>query len=365
MKRSVTLMLVGAGLAAAFAAGFAAGRRGGAGESHPPAEDYEIRGGGHGYTNPLLECEIAGERHYRVLRPFGARLGALVADLRKAGRAVAIAVYFRDLNNGPWVGYQEQERFVPASLAKMPVVLASFLRAEAVPGFLEQRIVHKGLAEEQDPGFVSPEANLERGKSYSVDELIQRVARYSDNTAARLLAGALPPGLLEQVYADLGIDPARMASPEPTLSPREYASFFRVLYNASYLNLPHSEQALRYFDQSTFELGLVAGVPEGTPVSHKFGVWEGESAGSASPLQLHDCGIVYHPRRPYLLCVMTAGKNYVEMSAAIADVSRFVWGEIERNITRAGGPQDIGGLSNCPTTSRALSFLAGTVSFGQ
>ena len=95
--------------------------------------------------------------------------------------------------------------------------------------------------------------------TYTVDELILRVARYSDNAAARLLSRALPPRLLQQVYFDLGVDPQRLKDREFALSPREYGAFFRVLYNASYLSKPFSEQALRYFDQSTFELGLVAG----------------------------------------------------------------------------------------------------------
>lgn len=336
MKRLLGPALILAGLAAALAAGFALGRRAGEREQASAEGSYEIRGGGFAYINPLLECEIADERLYRAIRPFGDRLAGEVERLEREERAGSIAVYFRDLNNGPWIGHHEKRRFVAASLAKMPVVIAAFRQTEAVPGFLGRRVVHEGLAEERDPGFVNPESNLERGKAYSLDELIQRIARFSDNASARLLARELPPGLLERVYADLGLDPERMAGADPTLSPREYGSFFRVLYNASYLNKAHSDLALRYFDQSSFELGLVAGVPGGTPVAHKFGVWEDESRSSAAPLQLHDCGIIYHPRRPYFLCVMTNGRNYVDMASAIAAISRFVWGEIERNLERPG-----------------------------
>lgn len=144
--------------------------------------------------------------------------------------------------------------------------------------------MYQGLAEERDPGFLNPESNLQRGKSHTVEELVLQIARYSDNTAAKLLTQAIAPRLLREVYLDLGADPQRLASRDFALSPKEYGAFFMVLYNASFLSRQHSEEALEYFDQSTFELGLVAGVPEGTPVSHKFGVWEKPPSGSGSSL---------------------------------------------------------------------------------
>lgn len=326
--------LVGLGLIAVFAAGVATGRLAEFGEKVEPREDREIREGRQGYTNPLLECELAEERLYTFLRPFGGQLEKLIAALERGQQVGSIAVYFRDLNSGPWIGHDEKKHYIPASLAKLPVVIACFRQTEIDPGFLLRKVVFEGIAEERDPGFLNPESNMERGRSYSVDELILRVAKYSDNTAARLLAQAVPPVLLQAVYFDLGVDPERLKNKDFSLSPKEYSAFFRVLYNASYLSKRYSEQALEYFDRSTFELGLVAGVPEGTAVSHKFGVWEDSSPGGQLSLQLHDCGIIYHPQHPYLLCVMTAGKNYVDMTKAIAAVSRFTYQQVDRDPRR-------------------------------
>jgi beta-lactamase class A len=237
-----------------------------------------------------------------------------------------VAVYYRDLDNGPWVGYRERDAFFPASLAKVPIVLACLRRAEADPGFLSRRVVNAGSGDEKVPGFMNPEVNLERGASYTVQQLILRVAEYSDNAAAQLLAEAVGPKALAGVYADLGLG-GRSGDGSGQMSPKEYGALFRILYNASYLDRARSELALEWFARSTFELGLVAGVPQDVVVSHKFGVWEGR--GETAPLQLHDCGIVYHPGSPYLLCVMTAGGNYVRMTSAIAEVSRFVYRQVD------------------------------------
>jgi beta-lactamase class A len=344
VKPGLRAILLAALPIAAYAIGLEVGRSSASRERAPRGESYEIRAGGHSYTNPLLECEVDSERLYREIRPFGARLDELAASLEREERVTTIAVYFRDLNNGAWVGHREKRKFVPASLAKMPVVIAALVQADGDPGFLARTIKYAGGDEERDPGFLNPESNLEHGRSYSVDELLRRIARFSDNAAANLLARALPPGTLERVYADLGVDPGHIAAADFVLSPQEYGSFFRVLYNASYLSRNSSERALRYLEESTFELGLVAGVPAGVHVSHKFGVWEDGKPGSPAPLQLHDCGIVYHPNRPYLLCVMTTGKNYVRMATAIEEVSRFVWREVEGNLERPGfAPPPAGG----------------------
>jgi hypothetical protein len=73
--------------------------------------------------------------------------------------------------------------------------------------------------------------------------------------------------------------------------------------------------------ESTFTQGIVAGVPAGTRVSHKFG----EFSAGTNLKQLHDCGIVYKPAHPYILCVMTQGNDFNNLAATIAKISKTVW----------------------------------------
>ena len=112
------------------------------------------------------------------------------------------------------------------------------------------------------------------------------------------------------------------------LSAENYASFFRVLFNASYLSRSLSEKALSLLAQSDFKDGLVAGVPPGIKVAHKFGFRITGINGEIK--QLHDCGIIYYPRHPYLLCIMTSGKSYEYLDDAIKELSRVVYQEIGR-----------------------------------
>ncbi|MCX6719655.1 MAG: serine hydrolase [Candidatus Staskawiczbacteria bacterium] len=56
--------------------------------------------------------------------------------------------------------------------------------------------------------------------------------------------------------------------------------------------------------KTTFNDGLVAGVPKGTTVSHKFGMYATSKDENITDLELHDCGIIYYKTTPYLLCVV-------------------------------------------------------------
>ncbi len=83
--------------------------------------------------------------------------------------------------------------------------------------------------------------------------------------------------------------------------------------------------------QTDFTEGIVAGVPQGTLVSHKFGVRTVASheltpdSQMVSNHELHDCGIVYYPNNPYFICVMTQGKEFNSLQSVIQGASELVW----------------------------------------
>jgi hypothetical protein len=138
-----------------------------------------------------------------------------------------------------------------------------------------------------------------------------------------MLARAVDPSEVDRVYSLLdlprGIPDERPGEFRSILT---YASFFRVLYNASYLGADLSERALGLLAQAEFRSGIVEGVPAAVPVAHKFGEHRDDAAGK---VQLHDCGIVYVPQHPYLLCVMTRGSSFEHLDDAIASISRAVY----------------------------------------
>ena len=78
---------------------------------------------------------------------------------------------------------------------------------------------------------------------------------------------------------------------------------------------------------------MVTGVPFGIKVSHKFGERKNIDLANSDE-QLHECGIIYFPKHPYLLCVMTRGENFQQMSSFIADTSRLVYGTMDKTYNK-------------------------------
>jgi hypothetical protein len=65
-------------------------------------------------------------------------------------------------------------------------------------------------------------------------------------------------------------------------------------------------------------------LPKSLAVAHKFG--ERELPNGIK--QLHDCGIVYLPKHPYLLCIMTRGTDYDRLSTVISTISKKIYEDL-------------------------------------
>lgn len=242
---------------------------------------------------------------------------------KTVGRARDVAVYFRDLNNGPWFGVDENEVFSPGSLLKVPVMIGILKMAEEDPNIFNRTIP---LTERQAPGttqrIVSSE-ELALGQEYTIDRLLQEMIVNSNNDAIYLLDAFLDDSVATQVYTDLGIKFPDGIDYEISVS--QYASFFRILYNGTYVDPDLAEEALALLANTAFKDGIIAGVPSGIRVAHKFG----ERELTPGVEQLHDCGIVYAAGNPYTLCIMTRGDSLSELSGVIAGISQIVYRHME------------------------------------
>jgi beta-lactamase class A len=274
------------------------------------------------YINPLLDCGEISNLSNKDVEALKNKVLDFIAVQKQAGAIDSAAVYFRDLNNGPWFGISEREKFYPASLLKVPLMMSVLRQSMDDSSFLGRQVVWQGSSKNNE--YFKAEHELESGQSYAVGEALSFMIKYSDNNAADALVSVIDKDSLLKSYADLGVEWPKDASYE--ISVRTYSSFFRILYNSTFLNKEYSEDALHLLSDTAFSNGLVKKLPPSIKVAHKFG--EREIDGSLK--QFHDCGIVYFPQKPYLLCVMTRGNSFDRMADFVAETSKIIFDSFKK-----------------------------------
>jgi beta-lactamase class A len=249
---------------------------------------------------------------------------SIIEKEKKAGVLDDISFYYRDMNSATWFGYQEEEAFIPASLLKLLYALAAYKQEEEHPGFLSQRLQFTRDTYDIAASRSQPvETELAVGNWYSVEDLVKDMVINSDNSARDLLSGVIYEKYLNDLYYIIGIRTPELRK-EYKISAKDYSLFLRILYNSKFISEEHSDHLLNLLAQSTFTDGLVSGVGDKIPVAHKFGSYVFNDA--ESPYQeIHDCGIIYYPDEPYLLCVMTKGKSQEDLVRIISDISKSIY----------------------------------------
>jgi beta-lactamase class A len=250
-------------------------------------------------------------------------------DLLNIPQIQTISIYYRDMKTGTWAGVGENTEFDPGSLLKVPIMIAWLREAQENPSVLQQKLLFSGpLSDSGGDQF----ASLTAGTWYTVDQLLTSMITKSDNDAKDVLLSNLTPVIINSVFSDLGIVSwGDTAGTSEKISANVYSRFLRVLYNATYLNHEYSEKALELLNTTSFDDGIRSGVPKRINVAHKFGQFQ---ASPISPIELSDCGIVYEPSHPYLLCVMTRGDKTIELEtlqSVIQSVSKNVYTMVSTN----------------------------------
>lgn len=286
----------------------------------------EIRSGGYKFTNPLLDCDNFKPSILKTHVDLINSLNDYVKNALLNENATQVSVYFRSLNNGPWIGINEKEYYTPASLLKLPILIATLKKAENDPALLKMRINYNTPYDTIYKPNIKDTTCIRLGKSYSVDELLRFMIVHSDNEAKEILVNLISNDFILNVMEDLGVNLKNRNFSIDFISVKEYSSFFRILYNASYLSRNMSEKALELLSHTKYDKGITNKLPKDLVVSHKFG----ERGFENSDLkQLHDCGIIYHPGNPYLLCVMSRGYDFDKLSKVISDISLMVYNNVK------------------------------------
>jgi len=277
------------------------------------------------YINPLLLVNSPRQApEYATLKN---TIAAYISKAKSQNLATDISIYFRDLNSARWIGVDENKLYDPSSTLKVAVMLGYLKLADNNPQVLLKQLPYTKTV---DPGQHYPPKQPLASGSYSVRDLIEAMIIDSDNTALAALYQNNHDAFVD-VFKSLQLPPPPNLLTLDFMSPKTYSEIFRTLYSSTYLSRNISEQALQLLTYTHFNQGLAAGVPSGTIVAHKFGEHTSvDASGQLISHQLHDCGIVYYPTDPYLLCIMTRGSDFSHLEITISTISQITYQQVSK-----------------------------------
>lgn len=278
-------------------------------------------------VDPLLACEPSQQKKFDEGAPLRSAVQKLIDSSVASRSATQVSVYLQDYATGNWVDINGSSKYSPASLLKVPLMISYFKLAETTPKVLESKLSYNGDDQNSDEYFKAA-SPIKPNEFYTVDEMIDKMIAESDNTSTTLLSQSINEKSRDEVFNDLGVSsPQNPASDYMTV--KDYAYFFRVLYNATYLTRSFSEKALEVLTTSHFTEGIKGGIPVDVKAATKFGERTVmTTTGTLVERELHDCGIVYKKDSPYLLCVMTKGQDFDKLADTIRSISKLVYDEV-------------------------------------
>jgi beta-lactamase class A len=229
-------------------------------------------------------------------------------------------IYFEDLNTGAWVGIYEKDLFIPESLLKVPVMIAVLKKIELGELNLNQKIVLTSSDLDSRSGTL---ASKGAGYAITLKDLLVELIKDSDNTALNAIH--------RTSVSDFDVVSAwiAMGLPEESgtvyLGPKQYSNILRSLYYSSYLREDSSELALSLMSTTDYSSKIPAGVPSNIPISHKVGFLYNLDGLNT----YHDCGIIYHPAKPYILCIMSQNASEAESTQVMSNISHIVYNYVD------------------------------------
>lgn len=282
------------------------------------------------YINPLLLVDNSTSSPAAAYNQLKSNVSTYISKAQSTHKADRVAFYFRELNSGRWTGVNEDQTFDPGSLGKVSVLMAYLRAAEEKPTLLSEKIaVSKSTYIDDKDQYYKPAAPVLPGRSYTTQELIEKMIIDSDNNALFLLGNAMGANTIRQQYKEMLL-PVDQTGNIVALSPFEYSKFFRLLFNATYISRELSEKTLALLSSTKFTQGLVSGAPQSTIIAHKFGEKNiFDPSTNKLTHELHDCGIVYYPEHPYFVCIMTSGAQFPDLERVIKDISGITWNAVD------------------------------------
>lgn len=283
-----------------------------------------VRIRGYAGIEPLLASEhLCESPRFNGLK---ASITGLIQRFQADSTLMNASVYVRDLERGDWLVYNDAERYDPGSLLKVPVMMSYLHDEETDHRVMDARYSLSSVPAGLPSPFFPAHDQIQLGRPYSVAELMHHSIAGSDNLANLMLLQHMNTASFARIFSDLSLPPIDLYAQHYPMGVRDYSMFMKALFNSSYLSIPNSEFAMAQLADCDFNIGLRAGVPANVRMAHKFG-----ESGDEFTKQLHESAVVYLNGSPYVLTVMTRGKDIHKLPEVLRGISEVVYKDLSKH----------------------------------
>lgn len=239
-----------------------------------------------------------------------------VVETSLEGAQGAYAVAIKNLKTGESFYMNEDKTFKSASLYKLWVLGEAYRQIEK--GKLDKDKVLTSKVEDINEKFdiASESAELTEGTvTARVTDALHQMIVISNNYAALLLVSQMKLSTVSKFLSDYGFTDSKTGSP-PITSARDIASFYEKLYAGLLGSKESTTQMIATLKKQQLNDRIPKYLPDTIDVAHKTGELDGYK---------HDAGIVYAPKGPYIIVMLSKTNDESIAAEEEAKLSKAVY----------------------------------------
>jgi beta-lactamase class A len=123
-----------------------------------------LRESGYQYIAPILLCNT--NQNPESNREKG--LESIIQKYINTTNNTDTSVLFQEFSsNGSWAGIHEDDNYAPASMFKVPAMMAILKYADTHPEFLSKKIFYDGSFDDNKAEYFKPQASIVQGNYYT------------------------------------------------------------------------------------------------------------------------------------------------------------------------------------------------------
>lgn len=213
------------------------------------------------------------------------------------------SIFIKHISTKQTVLINANERFYLASLYKIPVAIATLQDLETGKLHLEDKIKYSAEDIYYGTGTIQYDSV---GTEYTVEELLKRLLKESDNIAQSMLLTKVDKKNVDLLIPDL-----------ESVGVLQIGALLEGLYNHEYLNQQNSSLIFEYLTETAFDDRVSVGLANGVTFAHKIGSW-GETG------SWHDCGVILDNSNPLVVCIMSKNTTYEEFLSVSREIGQNI-----------------------------------------